>query len=77
MGKWYVHRDEIFNLDSFKIICKVMDCGCDGEDIYQILLSANECNLVEWEIDEHSALSYETETERDKAFEYIKRFLTQ
>jgi hypothetical protein len=77
MAKWYAHKDEIFNLDSFKIICKGTDCGDYEEDIHQILLSTDECNTGHWEMDEHSALSYDTEKERDKAFEDIKELLTQ
>jgi len=77
MAKWYAHEDGIFNLDAFNIICKNTDFTDDLEYIHQILLSTAEFNTGDWEMDEYSALSYDTEKERDKAFEDIKELLTK
>jgi len=77
MSKWFEHKQEIFNLENFTIICKGSDIIGYGTEVYQILLSTDESNTEEWKMDEHSTLSFDTETERDKAFEEIKRLVTQ
>lgn len=75
MNRWFEHKQEIFNLENFTIICKGSDCGDDGEDVHQILLSTNKCNTEKWIDDEYSTLSFDTEKERDKIFEYIKSLI--